>query len=192
MHLKPMISLRRMIPIRRVRHRVAQFFRTLSAPLLHLDETYAAAHLSPKLMALFRQMPRAEQQHGIAMCRALEDQGHHDPDLLTAALLHDVGKARVPLWIFERVLIVLGEHYLPQQAAHWSQGKPHGWHRGFVIRRMHPQWGADLVEQAGAPARVVTLIRRHHEPVGAAATVADAAAAADDAALAALQALDEA
>jgi putative nucleotidyltransferase with HDIG domain len=191
-----------MIPIRRVRHRVTQFFRTLSAPFLRLDETYAVAHLSPKLMALFRQMPRAEQQHGIAMCRALEDQGHYDPDLLTAALLHDVGKARVPLWIFERVLVVLGEHYLPQQAARWSRGEPQGWRRGFVIRRMHPQWGADLVKQAGAPARVVTLIRRHHESVASAAAAsataaadaaaADAAIATDDAALAALQALDEA
>ncbi len=165
---------------KRARHRVAQFFRTLSAPLLRLDETYAEAHLSPKLMALFRQMPRAEQQHGIAVCRALEAQGYHDPALMTAALLHDVGKSQVPPWIFERVLVVLGEHYLPQHAARWAKGEPHGWRRGFVIRRMHPQWGADLVKQAGASPRTVALIRHHHNPAG------------EDTLLAALQAIDEA
>ncbi len=164
---------------KRARHRVAQFFRTLSAPFLRLDETYAAAHLSPKLLTLFRQMPRAEQHHGIAVCRALEAYGYHDPDLLTAALLHDVGKSRMPPWVFERVLVVLGEHYLPQQAAHWARGEPRGWRRGFVTRRMHPTWGAELAQRAGASPRVVELILRHHQSAG------------EDTSLAALQAMDE-
>ncbi len=165
---------------KRIQHRVTQFFHTLSAPLRPLDEAYAARHLSPTLLECFQAMPRAEQHHSIAVCRALETQGYHDADLLTAALLHDVGKSLAPLWIGERVAVVLVEHYTPTLAKRWSQGEASGWRRGFVVRQHHPEWGADLVAQAGASSTVVELIRQHHNPPG------------DNTLLAALQAVDEA
>jgi putative nucleotidyltransferase with HDIG domain len=166
----------------RIRYRVAQFFQTLRDTLRPVDASkdlpYVRARLSPQLQALFRRLPRVEQHHGIAVARTLEAQGHDDPDLLTAALLHDVGKIKHPPRLWERVLVVLGEHYVPQLARRWSEGSPRGLRRGFVVRRRHPQWGAELVADAGGAARVVSLIRRHHAPPG------------DDAALAALQAVD--
>ena len=168
-----------MVTWTRVRHRVAQFFRTFWAPRLPVDEAYAARYLPLALMDLFRRMSRAEQHHGIAICRALEAQGLRSPDLLTAALLHDVGKIVAPPRLWERVIVVLGEAMIPQQAACWSQGAPRGLRRGFVVRRMHPAWGADLAAQAGASPRAVALIRRHHDAPG------------DDVELAALQAVDE-
>ena len=154
-----------MIAWARVRYRVAQFFRTLWTALQPVDTAYAAARLSPGLLALFRRMARAEQHHGIAVCRKLEARGHTAPDLLAAALLHDVGKTVAPPRIWERVIVVLGEHFLPAQAARWSAGEPRGLLRhGFVVRRMHPRWGADLARQAGASPRTVALIARHHSP----------------------------
>ncbi|MGC9398573.1 MAG: HD domain-containing protein [Anaerolineae bacterium] len=165
--------------VARVRHRVRQFFRTLQAPLRPVDLDYVAERLSPSLVALFRRMPRAEQHHGIDLCRALEAQGLRDPDVLAAALLHDVGKTVVTPRLWERVWVVLGEHFLPKQAEAWGRGEPASWRRGFVVRRCHPTWGAALAERAGASARVVELIRCHHDPP------------ADDTALAVLQALDE-
>ena len=35
------------------------------------------------------------------------EQGEENPDLLTAALLHDSGKTRTPLRIWERVVVVI-------------------------------------------------------------------------------------
>ena len=155
-----------MVTWARVRYRVAQFFMTFWTSFRPVDAAYAARHLDPALLRLFRRMSRPEQHHGIAICRALEVQGHGDPDLLVAALLHDVGKIQTPPRLWDRVIAVLGEHFAPQQAARWSLGEPRGLLRGFVVRRMHSEWGAALAEQAGATPRAAALIRRHHDPVG--------------------------
>jgi putative nucleotidyltransferase with HDIG domain len=163
----------------RVRYRAVQFFTTFWTSFRPVAVAYAARHLDPALLRLFRRMSRAEQHHGIAICRALEAQGYSDPDLLVAALLHDVGKVQAPPRLWDRVIAVLGEHYAPQWAARRSLGEPRGLNRGFVVRRRHAAWGAALAEQAGAPARVAALIRRHHDPAG------------DDVELAALQATDD-
>jgi len=162
----------------RVRYRVAQFFTTFWTSFRPVDVAYAARYLDPALLRLFRRMSRAEQHHGIAICRTLEARGHSDPDLLVAALLHDVGKIQAPPRLWDRVVAVLGEHFAPQRAAHWGKGEPRGLRRGFVVRRMHAEWGAALAEQAGATPHAVALIRYHHDPAG------------DDVELAALQASD--
>ncbi len=167
-----------MVTWARVRYRVAQFFTTLWTSFRPVDVAYAARHLDPALLGLFRRMSRAEQHHGIAICRALQAQGYADSDLLVAALLHDVGKIQAPPRLWDRVIAVLGEHFAPQRAARWSVGEPRGLRRGFVVRRMHAEWGAALAEQAGASSRSVNLIRHHHDPAG------------DDVELAALQATD--
>lgn len=124
-------------------------------------------------------MPRVEQHHSIDLCRALEAEDYCDPHLLAAALLHDVGKTVVVPRLWERVGVVLGEHFFPVRAEAWSRSAPEGWQRGFVVRRCHPAWGAEMAEEAGASPRVVELIRKHHSPPG------------DDEELAALQTLDE-
>ena len=168
-----------MVTWTRVRYRITQFFSTLWTSLRPVDTAYAAHHLSPTLLSLFQRMARAEQHHGIAICRNLEAQGYADPDLLAVALLHDAGKVLAPPYLWERVMVVLGEHFLPAQTARWSKGEPHGLRRGFVVRRMHPRWGAELARQAGASRRTIEWIERHHASPG------------DDAQLAALQAADE-
>ncbi len=167
-----------MVTWARVRYRVAQFFTTFWTSFRPVDVAYAARHLDPALLRLFRRMSRPEQHHGIAICRTLEARGHSDPDLLVAALLHDVGKIQAPPRLWDRVIAVLGEHFAPQRAACWSQGEPRGLRRGLVVRRMHPEWGALLAEEANATPRAVALIRRHHELAG------------EDLELAALQAMD--
>ncbi|MBN1262091.1 MAG: HDIG domain-containing protein [Anaerolineae bacterium] len=163
----------------RVRYRVIQFFETLSAPLRRVDVAYAARHLSAPLLTLFKSMSRAEQHHGIAVCKALEVQGAVTPALLTAALLHDVGKTVIRPRLWDRVLVVLAEFFSAGQAARWGRGDPRGWRRGFVVRSQHAVWGAALAERAGADPETVVLIRRHHDPPG------------DNAILARLQAIDD-
>lgn len=157
----------------RIRHRVLQFLRVLSAPLLPVDESYVTSRLAggsagdrtvDQLRELFREMSRAEQHHGIRVCKRLEAQGFTDPDLLTAALLHDVGKILDPPTVWERVLVVLTERFFPSLAARWADGMPTRLRRGFVVRRRHAGWGAELLAEAGASARTVALIRAHNGP----------------------------
>lgn len=149
--------------VKRVWHRVTQFWCALRAPLWPVDRAFAQARLSAPLLALFESMSRVEQQHGIAVCQALEQRGITDADAQIAALLHDVGKSVAPPYLWDRVLVVLGEWLLPKHAARWSAAAtPRGLTRGFVIRRRHAEWGAALAEQAGAAPRAVALIRLHH------------------------------
>ena len=155
-----------MVASSRVRYRVTQFFQSLGAYCRPVDYEYARCYLSPPLLNLFRRMSRVEQQHSIALCQALEAQGYHNPELLMAALLHDLGKVVAPPRLWERVWVVLGEHYFPTTATRWAQGPAQGMRRGFVIRQQHPAWGAQLAAEASAPPRTVSLIRRHHSPPG--------------------------
>ena len=152
---------------RRIRYRVKQFWHTLRAPWLPVEHAYAVVRLTPELLTPFERMSRAEQQHGIALCKALEARGITDADALVAGLLHDCGKSVAPPTLWDRVLVVLGEALLPRQAARWAThsemgSPPRGLTRGFVIRKRHAEWGAAIAEQAGASPRAVALIRQHH------------------------------
>ena len=63
--------------------------------------------LSPALFDLFSRMLPFEQAHALRVFDRLSEQGVTHPDLLTAALLHDVGKVRYPLKPWERAVGVL-------------------------------------------------------------------------------------
>lgn len=161
----------------RVRHRVSQFARAFSGALHPVDLAYAGARLGADpqgadLLELFASMPRAEQHHGVHICRVLEQRGFGDRDLLAAALLHDVGKTVAPLDLWERVSVVLVERFAPRLAAEWAdvpagEPVPVGLRRGSVVSRHHSAWGADLAAEAGASPRTVAWIRQHHDPVDA-------------------------
>ena len=180
---------------KRVLYRIRQFWHTLLAPLWPLNHTYVAVRLTPELLALFERMPRAEQQHGIALCKALEARSITDADAQVAGLLHDCGKSVAPPHLWDRVLVVLGEALLPRQAARWAaraevETSPRGLSRGFIIRKRHAEWGAALAEQAGASPRAVELIRRHHHAADDAAPSEGAWDADFDLLLRTLQELD--
>jgi len=143
-------------------YRASQFVQALLAQPAAADARLAADHLPPALQPLYHSMNRAEQSHALAVLRALLRQGQTDPDLLAAALLHDVGKTRSPLRLLDRVLVVLAQRLAPAAAQVWSTGAPRGWRRPFVVAAQHADWGGGILEQAGASPRLVDLVRRHH------------------------------
>jgi len=151
-----------------LRYRVGQFWQMLRArPLSTGVETEVAAVLTPVQMKLFRRFSWSDQWHSYNVMKTLQRAGHTQPDLLLAALLHDVGKTRVPLSIWERSLIVLAKKLLPRQTAVWGQGEPVGWKRPFVVKVQHPRWSAEMVKQTDCSALALALIRRHQEPLPA-------------------------
>jgi hypothetical protein len=166
--------------------RVRQGVLALVAWARPVDDAPAAALLSPALVALFRRMSRREQHHALDVLNTLHRQGATHPALLTAGLLHDVGKLCAPFYIWERVLVVLVDAIAPQAARAWGVGEPRGWRRPFVIRHQHAAWGAALAAEAGADALTIDLIRRHQDPCP------DPPQAEADRLLQALQAADDA
>ena len=97
--------------------------------------------------------------------KILRDSGEDRQDLLVAALLHDVGKIRTPVSVWERSLAVLLEKWMPGRVEGFSEGSPDGWRRAIVVKVQHPIWGAEMAREAGCTALTVSLIKRHHECV---------------------------
>jgi hypothetical protein len=143
-------------------YRARQFLLALRAQPLTADElALARSILTPDQMNLFLQMQFSEQRHALNVLRTLQGWGESDPDLLTAALLHDVGKIRAPLRLWERVLIVLGQTFAPRRVSAWGDAPPRGWRRPFVVAERHPAWGGELASEAGTSPRAVSLILHH-------------------------------
>lgn len=149
-----------------ITYRIGQFWDAMNsnAPS-DSDLTLAQSILTEQQMALFTRLQPSEQSHSLRVLKALQEQGETLPDLLTAALLHDIGKILHPLRIWERVVIVLAKRIAPKRMHIWGCSQPYGWKRPFVIAHMHPYWGAELARDAGTTPLAVNLIQKHQEVI---------------------------
>jgi hypothetical protein len=148
-------------------YRAKQFFAAYARPT-PADLALVRQTLTPAQAALFAQLQPSEQTHAVRVLREVrvkcKEQGWEaPPDLEVAALLHDVGKARFPMWIWERVMIVLGKAILPEAVTRWATSPPRGWKRPFVIAAHHPAWGAEMASERGTSPRAVALILQHQD-----------------------------
>ncbi len=158
---------------RRLSYRVGQLWRAARARPAQQDLTFAQSALTPAQMALFKQMQPFEQAHSLKVAKTLIKQGENDADLITAALLHDVGKTCRPLRLWERTWIVVGQALFPSQSHKWGNGLRGVeavpiFMRPFLVAEQHPQWGARLALKAGVSPRAAGLIRMHQVRQGAA------------------------
>jgi hypothetical protein len=122
-----------------------------------------ATVLSQPEIRLFDRFSPSDQWHGYQVLRSLQAAGHDHPDLLAAALLHDIGKTWASLSLWDRSLVVLVEALFPEKAAAWGNGGEQGWKLPFVVKARHPEWGAQMAQAAGSRPLTVTLIGRHQE-----------------------------
>jgi len=174
--------------MRRARYRLGQFLSHLwPRPLAPAEQAEVQTLLGGGLAQLFRRQTVGEQAHSLRVMRTVATGGTEyaaRPELLQAALLHDVGKSVAPLTPVDRAVVVLARRWAPSAARRWGAGPAAGLRRPFVTALRHADWGADLCAQAGAPPLTVDLIRRHQTPVTAPATP-------EDEMLALLQAADD-
>jgi putative nucleotidyltransferase with HDIG domain len=134
--------------------------RGIHPRLARPDDAWADAHLVGPERALFHAMDPRERDHGVRVARTLL---RRTPDVdavvVRAALLHDVGKARRRYAVHERVLV----HLLPGPVP-----PPEPLRVGVAGARQvaahHPAYGAAMLRDAGAPARLADLVARHHAP----------------------------
>ncbi len=153
------------MPLNRAHHRLQQGLRALFAFARPVDLDLAARTLTPEQLALFRRLRRAEQLHSLNVLRALLDQGDTPPDLAAAALLHDVGKSRYPLALWQKTAAVLVRAVAPGLFQRLSAGDPRRLlNRPFAVYVHHPAWGAELAAQVGSSSGTVWLIAQHQQP----------------------------
>ena len=170
-----------------VRYRVEQFLRALTAQHAVSERRVrkAAELLSPEAQGLFVQQAPQDQRHALDVYEMLLDEGYTDGDLLTAALLHDVGKAAVQTPAWQRAIVVLAERFAPQALGGVLREGTEDRSGPLAAYVNHAEISARWAEEAGCSELTVELIRRHEQPLDTLQTDRDRL-------LAALQAADNA
>jgi hypothetical protein len=147
-------------------YRIWQFFTALTARVSDEELGGIARVLTPASLSLFRSMATQDQRHSLDVYATLRQAGHINRDLLTAALLHDVGKSIVRLYPWQRAIIVLLDHFAPRLSTYLGQSDglpdhvpsplegrtpnwPTGWRRGFIANAHHAEIGARWAQEAG-------------------------------------------
>lgn len=154
----------------RILYRVGQFWSALHVRLEPDELEDIRQVLTVRQLALFEKLAPSEQAHAIRVFHKVREQSLTQnasvhPDLFVAALLHDIGKSRFPLRLWERVTIVLGKWLFPRKSRDWGEGPPQGWARPFVVAAQHPSWGAEMAEKSGVSPLAQSLILHHQKPV---------------------------
>lgn len=146
--------------------RLRQGIRALFAFTQPVDFDLASSYLTVVQMALFRQMRRSEQLHSLNVLRTVlvesAAQQSVPAELTVAALLHDVGKSRFPLAVWQKTLAVLVRAFAPATFERLSSGDPHHmFQRPFVVNVQHPAWSAEMLAQTDASPEAIWLVVHH-------------------------------
>jgi hypothetical protein len=175
--------------MRRVLYRVRQFLGSLWLQITPDEQSELSRWLPPQAVDIFHQMTLRDQRHSLNVLHQVQQAAPDQPDLLAAALLHDVAKTAQPgrrVRLHHRVLVVLMNAVRPGWVRQVARDEPGSWRYPFYLHLRHPELGAHLAEQAGCAPLTVELIRRHqhklqHAPVNETERLLALLQAADDA-----------
>jgi len=145
--------------------RIQQGIRALLAFATPVELDLAQAHLSPAEFEAFQQMARAEQLHSLNVLRDVLAQDEITPHALAVvALLHDVGKSRYHLAVWQKTIAVLLKRFLPNTAQRIAQSENLTfWNAPFVVREQHPKWSAEILRDCGSDEVAIWLAEHHQE-----------------------------
>lgn len=142
-------------------YRLWQLWRALTGMVSADDMRVVMALLTPAEQQLFALLPRYDQRHALDVAQVLMREGHHDPILVAAALLHDIGKVSdngAPLGLVWYGVIVIARRIPPCYRWLARTVEP--------VRRhaAHEQRSASRAQRAGARPAVVALLDQiaHH------------------------------
>lgn len=146
-------------------HRIAQGIGAISAFARAPDLQLARRHLSACEFLAFRSMSRSEQLHSLQVLEnVLAANPNASKALIAAALLHDVGKSRYHLSVWQKTLAVIIEAIAPRASRRLGADSANGfWRAPFIVRRRHAAWSGEILRDCGSEAEVIWLAERHQD-----------------------------
>ncbi len=159
----------------RALHLASRFFAGLRpAPVSDDDRAWAHARLTGPEQQLWDRYAARDQAHTLAVAQAVDHWVAAHPEesaevesqapgaLVSAALLHDIGKIEAPLGLMGRVVATLVEAVAGAKIARFGDRTNAV---GTIARYCdYPERGAGLLTDAGSNPVVVAWAGEHHEP----------------------------
>lgn len=130
------------------------------------DERWAESHLLADERELWRRMNNPDRRHAVEVARAVEAElgPKAERPVLAAALLHDSGKIesgfRTPARVFATLVWLVVD---TANADRWRREASGLKHR-LALYRLHPEIGAEFLNDAGSDPLTVAWAREHHRP----------------------------
>lgn len=146
-------------------NRIQQGIRALLAFSQPVDYDLAAQYLSDSQLAAFKQMSRSEQLHSLNVLRSVLTGANQTPqDLAIVALMHDVGKSRYHLAVWQKTLAVLVRKFAPALFRRWRTNETLTlWRAPYIVATFHPKWSAEILRETGANECVIWLAEHHQD-----------------------------
>lgn len=131
------------------------------------DRAWVETVLRDEELTLFRRMRPSDRRHAVGVARRVEVALGEEasPEVLTAALLHDVGKIEARLGVYGRVAATLSGMAVsgdPDTIKDWTRTS--GITRRIGLYLQHPRLGGDLLAMVDSDPLVVAWAREHHLP----------------------------
>jgi hypothetical protein len=149
----------------RVSNRLRQTMHFLTPPRIPLEaRREALGMLSPRQVESFSALSTFDQQHLLCVYNVLKGAGHENQDLLTAGLVHDIGKrdGQARVRFVDRAARVLLARVAPGLLMSLARPPATGWRSGLVLAVHHAELGAARARALGFNEHICALVR-HHE-----------------------------
>lgn len=144
-------------------YRIRQLWQALMPKISSQELQWALDILPTSAIPLFLGQSLTEQRHALDVALDLWSAAPRNRNLLIAALLHDCGKSKNPLKVWERIYIVLLQR-APRKAWNALLGAYPFLSAPLRTAQEHPTWGAELARNKGLDHEIVALIHDHHFP----------------------------
>ena len=132
------------------------------------DLAWVRAVLTPAELDLWSTQSPFDQDHVVQVARRVErclaaTSHADDPRWVGAALMHDVGKSRAELTVFERALVTLaGRTVRLETARRWAES---GGLKGRIGTYLtHGEIGARMIREAGGRSEIAAWAEVHQRP----------------------------